>query len=105
MGVPFHNKIEPSVYTISDTLMDFIKKNINYKNIKSVVKARVIVKIEDVDNNGKITKVSILRGHEYSDYNNKAIRVIKSIPKWEVIVRRRKKEQRPWVIPILFEEK
>lgn len=85
--------------------MSFIKKNINYKNIKSVAKNRVIVKVEDVDNDGKITKVSIVREHKDNDYNNEAIRVIKSIPKWQVIVRRGKKEQRPWVIPIIFEEK
>lgn len=101
----FHNEIKPSVYTNPDTLMSFIKKNINYKNIKSVAKNRVIVKVEDVDNDGKITKVSIVRGHKDNDYNNEAIRVIKSIPKWQVIVRRGKKGQRPWVIPIIFEEK
>lgn len=100
----FHNEIKPSVYTNSDTLISFIKKNIDYKNIKSAAKSRVIVKIEDVDSDGRITKVSILRRHKDNDYNNKAIRVIKSIPRWQVIVRRGKKEHRPWVIPIVFEE-
>lgn len=76
-----------------------------YKNIKSAADSRVIVKVEDVDNDGKITKVSTLRGYKDNDYNNEAIGVIKSIPKWQVIVCRVKKEHRPRVIPIIFEEK
>lgn len=100
----FHNDVQASIYanTSSDTLLNFIKSNINYKNIKPVKeKVRVMARIDDVDDNGKISKVTIIRGHE--DYNEEAIRVIKSIPKWQIIKRRGKKEHIIWMIPVLFE--
>lgn len=99
----YHNEIKPSIYTNSDTLMNFIKTNIIYDNVKPVKgKIRVQLTIEDVDNSGRITKVSVLRG--YDGYNEEAIRVIKSIPQWEVIIRRGKKMRRPWSVPVYFVE-
>lgn len=99
----FHNKIVPSIYTdsSSDTLMNFIKSNIDYTKIKiPKQKIRVIVRIDDVDENGRIDKVTVVRGHD--GYNEEAIRVIKLIPQWQMIIRRGKKVHRPWTVPVFF---
>lgn len=99
----YKNQIRPSVYTQrNDTLSKFIKANINYKSVPSPKeRIRVAIRIEDVDSDGKITKVKVIRGHE--GYDEEAVRVIKSIPRWETIVRRGKKIHRHWMIPIVFE--
>ncbi|MBK5723057.1 hypothetical protein JGH11_19500 [Dysgonomonas sp. Marseille-P4677] len=64
----------------------------------------MITRIDDVDNNGKITKVSVPRGYN-NEYDQEAIRVIKSIPQWQVIKRRGEKIHIPWTIPVIFEAK
>jgi len=100
----YHNNLKPSVYTNQDTLMKFIKSNINYENIQTPEKKiRVILRIDDVNEDGKITKVKVLRGHE--GYNEEAVRVVKSIPQWQVIIRRGKKQHIYWSIPVTFEPK
>jgi len=100
----YHNYIKPTIYTNQDTLMNFIKSNIDYNKVELVGrKIRVYTRIDGVDKNGKITEVFILRGHE--GYNEEAVRVIKSIPQWQVIIRRGKQVHIPWAIPVTFEEK
>lgn len=100
----YHNYVRPTIYTNQDTLMNFIKSNIDYNNVKATgQKVRVLTRIDDVDNNGKITKVSVVKGHD--GYNEEAVRVIKSIPQWQVIIRRGEKEHIYWSVPVLFDEK
>ena len=97
----YHNYVKPTIYTENDTLMKFINSNINYNNVKPVDKdIRVTTRIDEVDDDGKITKVSVLRGHE--DYNKEAIRVVMSIPQWQVIIRRGEKKHIYWTIPVIF---
>lgn len=99
----FHNIILPSEYSKSTVfLVNFIKSNIDYSRVKPVdKKITVITRIEDVDDNGKITKVSVIKGHD--GYNEEAIRVIKSIPQWQVMWCRGVKLHIRWTIPVTFE--
>jgi len=100
----YHNDIKPSPYANFNTRMNFIQSNIDYRNIKAIdEKVSVITSIDDVDINGKITKVSVLKGHSPS-YDTEALRVVKSIPQWQVIIRRGKKENIPWALPVTFKE-
>lgn len=101
----YHNTIKPSVYADlrTNVLGDFIKSNINYDNIKPIsYRMRISVRIDKVDENGKITDVSVLRGFN-EEYDREAVRVVKSIPQWQVIIRRGELIQIPWNIPVLFE--
>lgn len=101
--VEYHNTIKPSVYTEIDTLMNFIKSNINYENIRPISdRIRIAVRIDKVDEYGKIKDVSVLRGYN-EEYDREAVRVMKSIPQWQVMIRRGELIQIPWTIPALFE--
>jgi len=100
-----NSKTKQSEYTKNERLLrDFIYSNINYKNLpkSDTIKRRVTVRIISADENGKIDSVSILKGVNEL-YDNEAIRVIKSIPKWDVIYRRGEKINRIWIMPILFD--
>ena len=66
------------------------------------MKRRVIIEIISADDNGKIDSVRVLRGVNEL-YDNEAVRVIKSIPEWDIIYRRGKRINRTWVMPILFD--
>ncbi|WP_101688485.1 energy transducer TonB family protein [Dysgonomonas massiliensis] len=104
----YHNTIKTSIYANTDNwkiLVDYVQSSINYDNVKPVgTKIRIITRINDVDENGIITDVSILKGYN-DEYDREAIRVIKSIPQWQVIIRRGKKVNIPWTIPVIFEAK
>lgn len=97
----YENTIKPSVYLDrSDTLMNHVKSQINYKNIEPPKeKIRITIRVDDADTDGNITNVKV-RGDE--KYHAEAIRVVKTIP-WEVIIRRGKKLHRYWTIPVVFE--
>ena len=86
-----------------ELLRNYLQANINYSNIKNepYERAKVIVKICTVSENGKIDSVEVLRGWD-SERDKEAIRVVKSIPEWSVIYRRGKQIQIPWMIPIIF---
>ncbi len=100
----YHNYLQPSEYTDNSTVIKFIADNINYNNVKTPdKKARVIISIDDVDADGKITRVSVVRGVE--GYNEEAMRVIRSIPRWQVIIRRGMKEHIRWYMPVNFDKK
>lgn len=101
----FQNTIKPSVYTEESTLTNYIQSHINYKNITPIDQEVVVItSLDDVDENGKITEVSILRGYN-DEYDQEAIRVVKSIPQWQYIKRRNKKVHIYWTIPVKFKIK
>ena len=86
-----------------ELLRNYLQANINYSDIKNepYERAKVIVKICTVSENGKIDSVQVLRGWD-SERDKEAIRVVKSIPEWSVIYRRGEQIQIPWMIPIIF---
>ncbi|KXX67449.1 hypothetical protein AVL50_29525 [Flammeovirga sp. SJP92] len=62
---------------------------------------RVYVRVTGVSEEGKVKEVEILRGAD-SLINLEAIRVLKSIPEWDVIYRRGKIEPPNYIYPISF---
>jgi len=100
-----NSKTKRSEYTKNEKLLrDFIYSNINYENLpkSDTLKRRVIVQIISTDDNGKIDSVKVVRGVNEL-YDNEAVRVIKSIPEWDIIYRRGKKINRIWSMPVLFD--
>jgi hypothetical protein len=85
-------------------LKSFLKANINSSNFSNNIEpnAKVIVKICNVTEFGKVDSVEVIRGCDF-ERNMEAIRVVKLIPEWDVIYRHGKQIQIPWVIPIEFE--
>lgn len=85
-------------------LMEFIHKSIKRENLpdSDTLKRRVFVQIISSDENGKIDSVKVVRGVNEL-YDNEAIRIVKSIPEWEVIYRRGKKINQVWTLPINFD--
>ena len=100
-----NSKTKKSKYTEDPKLLtEFIYSNINYDNLpkSDTIKGRVIVRVISSDDNGKIDSVDVVRGLNKL-YDNEAIRVIKSIPEWDVIYRHGKRINQIWTIPIQFD--
>ena len=101
-----NSKSKKSKYTIDNgLLMDYIKENINNSLLPdSVNQARVIVLITKTTEAGQIDSVSIARGFNET-LNKEAMRVVKSIPEWDVLYWHGKPFNLVWAIPVLFERK
>lgn len=100
-----NSRSKESEYCINgEKLKQFIYTNVNWslfpdlKNVHRRVYVRFLGNIE-----GKIDSATILRGYE-DIYNNEAIRVIKSIPQWEVFLNKGELIRRPWTVPVEFSE-
>ncbi len=85
-------------------LMEFIYKNIKRENLpkSDTIKRRVFVQIISSDENGKIDSVNVARGVNEL-YDNEVIRVVKSIPEWDVIYKHGEKINLIWTFPIKFD--
>jgi len=100
-----NSKTKKSEYSKNENLLrEFIYSNINYENLpkSDTIKRRVTVSIISTDDNGRIDSVNIIRGVNEL-YDKEAIRVIKSIPEWDVIYRHGKRMNQIWSIPIIFD--
>jgi hypothetical protein len=100
-----NSKTKKSKYTEDTKLLsEFIYSNINYNNLpkSDTIKGRVTVLIISSDDNGKIDSVQVVRGIN-EIYDAEAVRVIKSIPEWEVIYRHGKRINHLWTVPIKFD--
>ncbi|MBD0404254.1 hypothetical protein [Flammeovirga sp. EKP202] len=104
-----NSKSKRSKYTTQlNLLYQFFDENIDYNNINlavfdSVSKIKVYVRVTDVSEEGKVKEVEILHGTD-SLINLEAIRVLKSIPEWDVIYRRGKATPPNYVYPIFFKK-
>lgn len=101
-----NSKTRTSKYTASpDLLRTYLENGINYNNVPYPEKEiRVIVRISGATEDGKVDGVSILRGYNQL-YDKEALRVVDSIPEWDVIYRHGKIINRYWMIPIIFKPK
>lgn len=102
-----NSKSKSSRFTEDRSLITkFIQENINYANIINSTNedVRVLVEVRSVAPEGKIDSVKVVRGHD-PERDKEAIRVVKSIPEWEVLFRSGKQIQRPWTIPVVFKKK
>ena len=85
----------------SEILLDFIYSNINWdklpKNNKTI---KVYIQFSS-NENGIIDSAIVMRGYS-KIYDQEALRVVKSIPEWDIYYRRGVHERRGWNIPIIF---
>lgn len=86
-------------------LYNFLHSAVNWEQISSEIDStvkKVYCTIVSTDENGKIDSVQVRKG--VSDrLNREAVRVIKSIPQWDVIFKKGKQIQKPWTFPIRFD--
>ena len=75
-----------SDYAIStDSLYEFIKREIDYSKIPELISTKqILLQITDINTEGIIKDIEVLRGNG-KELNDELIRVLKSIPKWNVI--------------------
>ena len=84
-------------------LIEYIYNNINWDILPKLdAIVRVVVEFS-ANENGIIDSVKVLRGYN-KIFDQEAIRVIKSIPEWDVYFRKGKHVRMPWNMPITFSE-
>ncbi len=98
-----NSKSRKSEFTLNPELLKkYIQGNIDYSNIDEPDKpAKVFVQILKVNAQGKIDSVGIIRGSD-PQRNVEALRVVKSIPDWDVLYRHGELFNLTWTIPVLF---
>jgi TonB family protein len=99
-----NSKSKTSIYKEDQKkLSDFINRQIKWnclpKNKESI---RVFVQFS-ANNEGIIDSTKILRGYNDS-FDNEAIRVIKTIPKWGILYSRGEFMRMNWTMPVTFSE-
>jgi len=101
-----NSKTKQSKYTTDSKLLrDFIDNSIDYSNVPYPDKEiRVVIRIMGSTDGGKVDDVSILKGYN-EFYDKEALRVVNSIPEWDIIYRHGKKINMPWMIPVIFKPK
>jgi len=86
-------------------LRDYLHSAVNWEQISSEIDStvkKVYCMIVSADENGKIDSVLVVKGA--SDIlNREAVRVVKSIPQWDVIFKKGQQIQRPWTFPVRFD--
>lgn len=100
-----NNKSKKSEYIDnSELLKSFIYYNIRWEQIKSEIDStdkKVYCAIISCDDNAKIDSVSVARGFS-TRLNSEAIRVVKSIPQWQIIYKKGVRKTPYKIIPIYF---
>lgn len=88
-----------------ELLNKYLKENINYLNIPNLAyeKAHVFVRISKVTEDGKIDSVEVVKSFD-STLNNEAIRVVKSIPDWDVFYTKGQQIQIRYYIKVTFQK-
>jgi hypothetical protein len=103
-----NSKTKESPYLKNERLLNnYIYSSIRWKEISSEIDEipkRVICTIVSADDRGKIDSVRIMRGAS-EKLNDEAVRVIKSIPQWEVLYKRGKRWTRQYTLPVIFDLK
>jgi hypothetical protein len=100
-----NSKTRISKYTQDPELIkEFVKNNIDYSNLPKQDKpVKVMVGIFSATEDGKIDKVTIIRGFN-EVFDKEAERVVKSIPQWDVFYRHGEITRgAAWIIPVIFE--
>ena len=98
-----NRKTKQSIYSQNDKkLMEFLKANIQLEHLpKDKMPVKVFVKFYSKEN-GEI-KCEIIKGKsEYEEFNKEALRLIKSLPEWDIIYRRGKFVKKEYIIPVTF---
>ena len=100
-----NSKTKKSKYTEDTQLLkEYIYDNIKTENLplSDTIKRKVYICVISADETGKIDSVRVIHGVN-GIYDKEAIRIVKSIPEWEVLFRHGEKINREWTIPIVFD--
>ena len=101
-----NSKTRTSPYRENDRMLrDFIQSHIRWNEIRNEVdsvKRTVFCTIISTNESGRIDSVSVY-SKQNEVLNNEAIRVIKSIPQWEILYKRGKQITRRWTLPVRFD--
>lgn len=98
-----NSKTKKSKYTEDTNLLKkYIQEHIDYSGIAEPdKKVRVIISVRATTDDGKIDSVTVLRGSDKAR-DEEAIRVVKSIPEWNILYRHGKRFFQTWTIPVVF---
>lgn len=98
-----NSKSRISIYSQDTSLQKFIYSNIQWEKLPKQDKpVRVFVQFSG-NEQGVIDSVKLMKGFNET-FDNEALRVVKSIPEWDVFYRRGQYERRAWTLPIIFSE-
>jgi hypothetical protein len=99
-----NSKSRISIYSQDTALQRFIYTNIQWEKLPIQDKpVKVFVQFSG-NEQGVIDSVKVMKGFDVT-FDNEALRVVKSIPKWDVYYRLGQYERRVWNLPIVFSEK
>lgn len=98
-----NSKSKKVIYSQDTTLLSFIYSNIKWEILPKQDKPVKVFVQFSANEEGRIDSVKIMRGFDVI-FDNEALRVVKSIPEWDVFYRRGQHERRAWNLPIVFSE-
>jgi hypothetical protein len=88
----------------SEKLKEYIYSNINWSALPKFKKKDVKVFIQfSANEKGNIDSVKVMRGYN-SIFDKEAVRVVKTIPNWDVYYRHGEHQRMNWTLPINFSE-
>jgi hypothetical protein len=99
-----NTRSKESIYSNSDTLLNFLYCNINWELVKyqKLLDKTRIIAIFRIGDDEKPQEIEIVRGIN-PIIDREAIRLIRQIPNWEVYYRRGKIIETQWTLPIYFD--
>lgn len=107
IGTKIYNnsKSKQSIYSQDEELLsNYIYTKINWADLPELHKQVVKIFVQfSANDKGIIDSLKILKGYD-SLFDNEAIRVVKSIPEWDIYYRHEKHERSYWTLPIVFSE-
>jgi hypothetical protein len=99
-----NSKSKISVYSQNTTLLKFIYSNIKWETLPKQDDKPIKVCVQfSANEQGIIDSVKIIKGFDVA-FDNEALRVVKSIPEWDIFYRRGQYERRAWHLPIVLSE-
>jgi hypothetical protein len=98
-----NSKSRISIYRQDTILHSFIYSNIKWEALPKTDKTVKVYLQFSANEQGEIDSVEVMKGFDEL-FDNEAIRIVKSIPEWDIYYRRGEHERRAWVLPIFFSE-
>lgn len=87
-----------------EKLKEFIYSNINWRTLPKFDNKTIKVFVQfSANENGIVDSVKVIRGYD-SIFDNEAIRVIKTIPDWDIYYRHGELQRMNWTFPVVFNE-
>lgn len=96
-----NSKSKISIYSQDTTLLKFIYSNIKWETLPKTDKPATVFVQFSGNEQGIIDSVKIMEGFDET-YDNEAIRVVESIPEWDIFYRHGQYERRVWALAIVF---